>query len=154
MTALGAGFRALGRNWGLVVLVLLVNLGFALVLAVPLALSLYFLETPEGNFFMFQKAAVQNAHAPWLELPFGQSTRVEWSEGQVGPPSGLSPDILGTGFAFRDFDLLLTGRLPAALFGRGRRDIRRSRTCHRRPRPTPCLWPRRLQKCYRRWQRR
>ncbi len=40
LTSLGSGFRALGRNWGLVVLVLLANLGFALVLAVPLSLQL------------------------------------------------------------------------------------------------------------------
>jgi hypothetical protein len=107
MTALGAGFRALGRNWGLVVLVLLVNLGFALVLAVPLALQL------EGDL------ANRGASSAMM-YGFDYDWWAEWSEGQVGPPSGLSPDILGTGFAFRDFDLLLTGRLPAALFGRGR----------------------------------
>jgi hypothetical protein len=39
-TALGAGFRSVGRNGGLVLLVLLANLAFALVLAVPLSLQL------------------------------------------------------------------------------------------------------------------
>jgi len=42
----------------------------------------------------------------------------EWSERQEGPPSALAPDILGTGFAFRNLELLLAGRLPAGLFAR------------------------------------
>ena len=40
LSALRDGFRGLGRNWGLVVLVLLVNVALALVLAAPLALQL------------------------------------------------------------------------------------------------------------------
>jgi hypothetical protein len=107
MTALGAGFRALGRNWGLVVLVLLANLGFALVLAVPLSLQL------EGDL------ANRGASGAMM-YGFDYDWWAEWSARQVGPPSVLSPDVLGTGFAFRNLDLLLTGRLPAALFGRGR----------------------------------
>jgi hypothetical protein len=42
----------------------------------------------------------------------------EWSGRQEGPSSALAPDLLGTGFAFRDLDLLLAGRLPAGLFAR------------------------------------
>jgi hypothetical protein len=38
--ALRAGFRCLARNWGLVALVLLANLAFGLVLAVPLSMQL------------------------------------------------------------------------------------------------------------------
>ena len=45
----------------------------------------------------------------------------QWSERQEGPPSALSPDILGTGFAFRNLELLLKGSLPAGLFARGDR---------------------------------
>jgi hypothetical protein len=45
----------------------------------------------------------------------------QWSDRQEGPPSALSPDILGTGFAFRNLELLLKGSLPAGLFTRGDR---------------------------------
>jgi ferric-dicitrate binding protein FerR (iron transport regulator) len=45
--------------------------------------DLYYLESSEGNFFMFQKAALQNAHAAWLTLPLDLSTRVVWTDGQV-----------------------------------------------------------------------
>ena len=45
----------------------------------------------------------------------------QWSERQQGPPSALSPEILGTGFAFRNLELLLKGALPAGLFARGGR---------------------------------
>ena len=44
-----------------------------------------------------------------------------WSERQQGPPSALSPDILGTGFAFQNLELLLKGSLPLGLFARGER---------------------------------
>ena len=37
LTALRGGFRSVGRNWGLVLLVLLANLAFALVAALPAA---------------------------------------------------------------------------------------------------------------------
>ena len=47
----------------------------------------------------------------------------EWSERQEGPSSALSPDILGTGFAFRNLDLLLRGGLPGGLFARGARSL-------------------------------
>ena len=42
----------------------------------------------------------------------------EWSDGPRGPSSALSPDLLGTGFAFRNLELLLKGWLPAGLFAR------------------------------------
>jgi hypothetical protein len=105
LTALGAGFRTLGRNWGLVVLVLLANLGFALVLAVPLALQL------EGDL------AGRGASSA-MKYGLDYDWWAEWSGRQEGPSSALAPDLLGTGFAFRDLDLLLGGRLPAGLFAR------------------------------------
>jgi hypothetical protein len=108
LSALGAGFRALGRNWGLVVLVLLANLGLALVLAVPLSLQL------EGDL------ASRGASSAMM-YGFDYDWWAEWSERQEGPPSAFSPDILGTGFAFRNLDLLLQGQLPAGLFARGGR---------------------------------
>ena len=106
LTALGSGFRALGRNWGLVVLVLLANLGFALVLAVPLSLQL------EGDL------ANRGASSAMM-YGFDYDWWAEWSKRQGGPSSALVPDILGTGFAFRNLDLLLKGSLPAGLFAGG-----------------------------------
>jgi len=106
LTALGSGFRALGRNWGLVVLVLLANLGFALVLAVPLSLQL------EGDL------ANRGASSAMM-YGFDYDWWAEWSKRQGGPSSALAPDILGTGFAFRNLDLLLKGSLPAGLFTGG-----------------------------------
>jgi hypothetical protein len=106
LTALGAGFRSLGRNWGLVVLVLLANLGFALVLAVPLALQL-------------ERALSRRGASSAMMYGFDYDWWAEWSERQHGPSSALGPDILGTGFAFRELDLLLKGSLPAGLFAGG-----------------------------------
>ena len=111
LTSLGDGFRSLGRNWGLVLLVLLANLAFALVLAVPLALQL------EGDF------AHQGASSGMM-YGFDFDWWARWSEQQKGPASALSPEILGTGFAYRTLELLLKGVLPAGLFAwGGRRSI-------------------------------
>jgi hypothetical protein len=106
VSALGAGFRSLGRNWGLVLLVLLANLGFALVLAVPLSLQLE------------RDLAGRGASAAMM-YGFDYDWWAEWSEEQRGPASALAPDLLGTGFAFRNLALLLRGGLPAGLFAGG-----------------------------------
>ena len=108
LSSLGDGFRSLGRNWGLVVLVLLANLAFALVLAVPLALQL------EGDL-------AHRGASNGMMYCFDYDWWAEWSPQQEGPSSALSPDILGTGFAFRNLELLLKGVLPAGLFARGDR---------------------------------
>jgi hypothetical protein len=42
-----------------------------------------------------------------------------WSEDQGGFPRSFRPDVLGTGFAFRNLDLLLQGYVPAGLFAAG-----------------------------------
>ena len=108
MSALRAGFRSVGRNWGLVLLVLLGNLALALVVAVPLALQL------EGD--LLHRGASRG-----MMYGFDYDWWAHWSERQEGPPSALSPDILGAGFAFRNLDLLLKGVLPAGLFAHGGR---------------------------------
>jgi hypothetical protein len=108
LTALRAGLRSVGRNWGLVLLVLLGNLAFALVLAVPLSLQL------EGD--LAHRGASRG-----MMYGFDYDWWAEWSARQTGPPALLSPDILGTGFAFRNLELLLRGSLPAGLFARGDR---------------------------------
>ena len=103
LSALRDGFRALGRNWGLVLLVLAVNLVFALVLAVPLALQLDHDLAHTGA----SSAMMYGFDFDWWSL---------WSEKQVGPSRTFGPDVLGTGFAFKNLDLLLRGRLPGGLF--------------------------------------
>ncbi len=103
LSALRDGFRSLARNWGLVVLVLLANLAFALVLAAPLALKL-------------DKDLDRLGASSGMMYGFDFDWWAGWSEHQVGPSSALSPDLLGAGFAFRNLELLLRGGLPAGLF--------------------------------------
>jgi hypothetical protein len=107
VSALHAGFRSLARSWGLVVLVLLANAGFALVLAIPLALQL------EGD-LANRGASISMMHG------FDYDWWAEWSERQGGPYSALGPGLLGSGFAFRNLDLLLRGGVPAGLFAAGK----------------------------------
>jgi hypothetical protein len=106
LSALRDGFRSLARNWGLVALVLLANLAFALVLAAPLASKL-------------DKDLDGLGASSGMMYGFDFDWWAEWSEGQVGPSSALSPDLLGVGFAFRNVELLLRGALPAGLFAPG-----------------------------------
>jgi hypothetical protein len=108
VSALRAGFRSLGRNWGLVLFVLLGNLAMALVVSVPLALQL------EGDL-------VHRESSRGMMYGFDYDWWAQWSERQAGPPAALSPDILGAGFAFRNLELLLKGVLPAGLFAHGGR---------------------------------
>jgi hypothetical protein len=108
--ALRAGFRSVARNPGLVVLVLLANLALALVLAVPLSMQL------EGDL-------ANRGASSGMMYGFDYDWWAEWSERQEGPSSALSPDLLGTGFAFRNLELLLRGALPGSLFARGGRAL-------------------------------
>jgi hypothetical protein len=108
--ALRAGFRSVARNPGLVVLVLLANLALALVLAVPLSMQL------EGDL-------ANRGASSGMMYGFDYDWWAEWSERQEGPSSALSPDLLGTGFAFRNLELLLQGALPGGLFARGGRAL-------------------------------
>ena len=106
LTSLRDGGRSLGLNWGLVVLVLVTNLGFALVLAAPLAFQL--------------EAELENRGASSAMMyGFDFDWWSHWSERQQGPESAFAPDLLGTGFALKNLDLLVQGWLPAGLFARG-----------------------------------
>jgi hypothetical protein len=94
LTALGAGFRSVGRNWGLVLLVLFGNLAFALVVAVPLAPQL------EGDL----------AHlgvSRGMMCGFDFDWWAQWSERQERPPS----TILGLGALYLVMQVFLTGGL-------------------------------------------
>jgi len=103
MRALVDGFRGLLRNPGLIVLVLVLNAAVALVAALPVASLL------------------------WQDLSHtGASTRMMygfdydwWSRFDhqaKGLAGDLAPDLLGTGFLWRNLDLLLRGAVPAGLF--------------------------------------
>jgi len=80
LSSLRDGFRSLARNWGLVALVLLANLAFALVLAVPLAVQL--------------EATSPTSRLEGMMYGFDYDWWSAWSEKQEGPSSALSPDIL------------------------------------------------------------
>ena len=97
------GFRRLARSAGLVPLLLLVNLGAAALLAVPLARTLESdLEHKDAAGQM-----MKGFDFPWWS---------QWSEDQRGFTASFAPDIIGVGFAFKNLDLLLRGYLPAGLF--------------------------------------
>jgi hypothetical protein len=101
LDAARSGLRRAGALWGLVVFLLLVNLATAAVLAVPLAQTL--------RDDLENRAAADNMLAgfdyPWWAA---------WADAH--PQTTFGPDILGSGFAFKNLDLLLRGRLPAGLF--------------------------------------
>ena len=108
LTTLRDGFRTLGRSWGLVALVLVANLAFAMVAALPLSLQL-------------ERDLAHKGAASGMMYGFDYDWWALWSERQLGPSVELTPDILGTGFAFRNLELLLKGALPAGLLARGGR---------------------------------
>ena len=101
--ALFQGFRRLARSAGLVPLLLLVNLGSAALLAVPLARTLESdLEHKDAA-----REMVRGFDFPWWS---------RWSDAQQGWTESFGPDVFGVGFAFKNIDLLLRGYLPAGLF--------------------------------------
>ena len=109
VAALAAGLRRVGRSWGLGVLLLAVNLGAALLFAVPLAGTL-------ARDLHERPAASALAHGfdyPWWS---------RWADDTQGWPKTLGPDLLGAGFALKNADLLLKGQLPAGLFASSRGD--------------------------------
>jgi len=106
LTALREGFLSVGRNWGLVVLVLVANLLLSALLAVPLASQL------EAD-LRHRGASVEMMYG------FDYDWWSRWSEGQQGYARSFSPVVFGTGFAFRNLALLLDGQLPAGLFAHG-----------------------------------
>jgi len=106
LTALRDGFGSVGRNFGLVLLVLLTNLGLALLLAAPLAVEL-------REDLAFRGASVGMMYG------FDYEWWGRWLDDQEGYARSLAPDILGRGFALKSLDLLLRGALPAGLFSWG-----------------------------------
>lgn len=103
MYALREGFRRVRRSWGLVAVLLVVNVALAAVLAVPLARTL-------------EKDLAKTEAARGMLYGFDYGWWSQWADAQSGWTSTFAPDIFGHGFAFRNVDLLLKGTLPAALF--------------------------------------
>lgn len=101
--SLREGFRAVRRNWGLVVLLLLPNLLLARLMAGAL---LEVLERDLRN--KGASIAMMNG--------FDHDWWKPWSEGQKGFSGSFAPDIFGTGFVFKNVDQLLRGALPLRLF--------------------------------------
>lgn len=95
------GLRRAGALWGLVLFLLLVNLLSAAVLAVPLAVTL--------REDLSNRAAADN-----MLYGFDYPWWAAWAGAH--PRTTFSPEILGSGFAFKNLDLLLGGHLPAGLF--------------------------------------
>jgi hypothetical protein len=95
------GLRRAGALWGLVLFLLLVNVAAAAILALPMALRL--------REDLTNRAAADNMlygfDYPWWSA---------WADAH--PRTTFSPEIFGTGFAFKNVDLLLGGHLPAGLF--------------------------------------
>ena len=101
--ALVGGLRRVGRNWGLCVFLLAVNLGTALLLALPLAGTL-------------ARELEEKPAAVTMMRGFDFSWWSQWSDAQRGWTSTLGPDLLAAGFALKNVDLALKGQFPAALF--------------------------------------
>jgi hypothetical protein len=95
------GLRRAGALWTLVSLLLAVNLIAAAVLAVPMAVTL--------RDDLSKRAAAGN-----MMYGFDHPWWVAWADAH--PETSFTPEILGTGFAFKNLDLLLRGHLPAGLF--------------------------------------
>jgi hypothetical protein len=95
------GLERARASWGLVAFLLGVNVLAAALLALPLASALR-----EG---LKERAAAGN-----MLYGFDYPWWVAWSAEHDRTTFG--PDIFGTGFAFKNLDLLLRGQLPAGLF--------------------------------------
>ena len=107
MTAsLRDAFMAVCRNWGLAVLVLLVNMALAAVLAEPLAGAI-------------ERDLEHTGASVDMLYGFDHGWWKEWSERQTGWTVNFGPDLLGSGFAAKSLDSLLKGQLPLRLFARG-----------------------------------
>jgi hypothetical protein len=102
LASLAAGFRSLRRNPGLVVLVLGANLALALVLALPLASQL-------------ERDLAHTGASLGMLYGFDYDWWTRFHERAVGPAATFAPDLLGTGFALRNVELLLHGSLAAGL---------------------------------------
>ena len=97
------GIRALGRSWGLVVLLWVANVLLAAILAVP------FVGVMEAE--LEERGAGRS-----MMYAFDYDFWSEWSERQSGWTRGYGPDLFGNGLLVKNLDLVLRGELPARAF--------------------------------------
>ena len=109
LRALADGFRAVGRSWGLAVLLLVANLGVAGALAVPLAGEI-------------ERSLAKTDSAYRMLYGFDYSWWSHRADTDRGWVTSFGPDILGAGFAFKNLELLLKGSLPLGLFATAEAD--------------------------------
>jgi hypothetical protein len=103
LRALAAGFRLVGRSWGLPVLLLAVNLLTAAILAVPLAGEM-------------ERSLAKSESAHRMLYGFDFPWWSQWHDTRAGHELAFAPDLFGVGFAFKNVELLLRGHLPLGLF--------------------------------------
>jgi hypothetical protein len=97
------GFRAVARHSGLVLLVLATNVGLALLLAVPFAI-------------LVERDLARTGASSGMMYGFDYDWWSRWDSQAQGFAADFRPDLIGTGFAFRNLDLLLRGQVPGGLF--------------------------------------
>jgi hypothetical protein len=106
LAAARAGLRAMARNWGLALLLLLLSVLIAGTLALPLSSRM--------------EAELQNKDAAAnMTYGFDFNWWSEWHDRQQHAwPATFSPEVFGIGFAYRNLDLMLKGALPAGLMAK------------------------------------
>ncbi|HVO10811.1 MAG TPA: hypothetical protein VMX54_08710 [Vicinamibacteria bacterium] len=103
MRALLDGFRGLFRNAGLIVLVLALNAAVALVAALPVA-------------SLLREDLSHTGASTRMMYGFDYDWWRHFDHQAGGLAGDFAPDLLGTGFAWRNLDLLVQGVVPAGLF--------------------------------------
>jgi hypothetical protein len=101
--AIRFGFRVLYRNWGLAVLLLVLNLLFARTLSGPLGEIL-------------ERELRHKGASVTMMYGFDYDWWARWSESQKGWTAAFAPDILGKGFVAKNLEQMLRGALPVRLF--------------------------------------
>jgi hypothetical protein len=97
--ALSHGLKSVARSWGVVLVVLAVNLTLAALLAVPLGARL-------------ERDLAKTESARNMLYGFDHAWWSAWSDAQSGWEKSFSPEIFGAGFAFKNVESLLRGELP------------------------------------------
>jgi len=101
--AIRFGFRAVRRNWGLAVLLLLLNLMLAGILSRPLTQTL-------------ERDLRHKGASAAMMYGFDHDWWTRWWEGQKGWTGSFAPDIFGKGFLAKNLEQLLRGVFPLRLF--------------------------------------
>jgi hypothetical protein len=97
------GLRLVFRSWGLVLVLLVVNLAAASLLTVPL-------------FDLIRADLKDRDAASTMMYGFDHAWWSRWSGSQKGFTASFGPEIFGSGFALKNWDLALHGELPAPIF--------------------------------------